>query len=133
MMRASGFILQRTDLRAPAPLQVQRGNSCSRRFRGQSHLLAEGKANGEPCAAVLSILRDDLAAMRFNELAGNGKSQAETTGTSARTAIKLLEHFLFFAGTQARTMIGNRNYEHGIIARRAHFDRFIAFPMRNRI
>src|SRR5690242_15156879 len=107
-MRASGFTSARTSLRPTrSTLQMQRGISCGRHFCWQPHLLAEGKANGKPRAAVLSILREDLAGVRFNQLAGNGKSQAETTGTSARTAIKLLEHFLFFAGSQARTMISN--------------------------
>src|SRR5690242_1805927 len=132
MMRASGFILPRTSLRATrSPLPVRGGISCGRRFCRQPHLLAEREANGKPRAAVLSILRDDFATVRFNQLAGNGESQSEATRTCTRPTVKFLEHLLFFAGSQARTMIGNRNDEHGIIARRAHFDRFIAFPMRN--
>src|SRR5262245_43441770 len=110
MMRASGFILRQTLLpelqrsvllrQARPPLQ-HAGIACARRFSGQMHLPTKRKANAQSGVAVMTILRDDLAAMRFNQLAGNGKSQSETAGTSARTAIELLEHFLFFPGSQA--------------------------------
>ena len=46
-------------------------------------------------------------------------------GRSAGTAIEFLEDFVLLPGRETRAVIGHGKNEHGIVARRAHFDRLI--------
>ena len=63
------------------------------------------------------------AAVRFDQLTRDRKSQAETARARARTTIEFFEYFVLFARGKTGALIGNGNNKHRIIARRADIDR----------
>src|SRR5215470_3960692 len=98
------------------------------RFRARkSHCLSDRQTNGKHRTAALAVLRNDLAAIRLDQLSSNRQAEADTSGSSARTAIEFLEYFRFLSGFETGAAIGYGNDQHGIIAGGAHFNRSIGF------
>src|SRR6266567_6689127 len=96
-------------------------------------VVTDWQTNGKHCTAPLAVLRNDLAAIRLDQLSRNREPEADTTGTSARTAIELLKYFCFLSRFETGAAIGHGNDQRGIIAGGANFNRAIAFAITHRV
>ena len=86
-----------------------RRHACRHRFRTRkSHCFSDRQTNGKHRTASLAILRNDLTAIRLDQLSCNRQTKTKTTGTGARTAIELLEYLCFLSRFETGAAIGRR-------------------------
>ena len=97
------------------------------------HWLADRKADGKTRAAFFAILRDDLPAVYFDQLARDGEAESEPARRSSRTTVEFFEHFVLFARRETGAMIGDGKNKRRIVTHHVRFDGPIGFSMSRRV